>query len=108
MSVSTQFIGKSVVLHLLVFKSNEQLNRAEIVAMMASNGEIEKDDKNRSSKFESVNSKRISYLGCNNNNNNNNVSPRVGHLLGRKAEISSRLKRNSIPILLRIALLNKA
>jgi len=57
MSVSTQFIGKDAVLHLFVFESNEQLNRAETVVMMASNGEIEKADKNRSSKFESVNSK---------------------------------------------------
>jgi hypothetical protein len=56
-AVNTQFTGKDAVLRLFVFESSEQLNRAETVAMMESSGEIEKADKNLSSKFESVNSK---------------------------------------------------
>jgi hypothetical protein len=49
MSVSMQFIGKGAELHVFVFETSERLNRAETVAMMASNGEIETVDKNRSS-----------------------------------------------------------
>jgi hypothetical protein len=57
MSVSRQFIGKSAELHVFVFETSEQSNRAETGAAMGRNGEIEKADENSSSSFESVNSK---------------------------------------------------
>ena len=49
MSVSTQFIGKGAELHAFLFETSEQLNRTETGATMASNGGIEKADKNRRS-----------------------------------------------------------
>jgi hypothetical protein len=48
-SVSTHFIGKCAELHQFVFEISEQLNRAETGAVMASNCEIKKADKNCSS-----------------------------------------------------------